>query len=70
MAAIFINYDDPTIYQEVRKTLLDPISRNFVVEFGQSEAQVALNLGAIEFKQLLQEDNPKRDKTRRPVRWM
>ena len=66
----FKNYDDPTVYQEVQKHLLDINTKNFAVEFGQNEARIALNLGPDAFGDLLSDNRPARDTKHRPVRWM
>ena len=66
---IFQNYDDPKVYEEIQHELLDPKARNFVVEFGPTQAQIAYNLDSYSFEQLLSNDNPARESDR-PVRWM
>lgn len=70
MASSFRNFDDPTVYQETRKALLEPLTRNFVVEFGMSGAQIGLDLDNIELEQLLKESDSHREQKSRPVRWM
>lgn len=63
---LFQNYDRPSEYADSQRLALDPASRNFVVEFGKNEAQIAFNLDVDKLKHLLK---TKRSPAR-PVRWM
>jgi len=65
----FRDYDDPKVYEEIQAGLLDPTARNFVVEFGQNQARIALNVDCDTFKELLEDSSLPRSNDR-PVRWM
>ncbi|CAG8960332.1 hypothetical protein HYFRA_00012406 [Hymenoscyphus fraxineus] len=62
----FENYDDPDIYAECQKKVLDIASQNFVIEFGRDEAQIAFNLEEDDFNKLLTDPRPQQ----RPIRWI
>ncbi len=64
----FENFDDPEVYGRVKAHGLDDHARNFVVKFGASRAEVALDLDFPEFEALLKRDNLKEEVT--PIRWM
>ena len=62
----FADFDNENIYDESYARALKPSTRNFVVEFGKNEAQIAFDLEAEDIEDLL-----KVEKTvERPVRWM
>ena len=62
----FANYDLKDVYEKSREFAKDPRTSNFVVEFGQEEAQIAFDLDIIQFQTLLSTEAPKK----RPIRWM
>lgn len=67
---IFADFDQQVVYEDSLDRARDENTRNFVVEFGKLEAQIAFNLNAIEVKRLLDEPSTKAERERPPVRWM
>ena len=64
----FSDFDDPLVYEKVKKHGEDFKAKNFVVKFGAHKALVALNLGLADFQALLNQDDKKEGAT--PIRWM
>ncbi|KAF8867211.1 hypothetical protein BDZ45DRAFT_710207 [Acephala macrosclerotiorum] len=62
----FDNYDDAKVYEISQNRALLQQTRNFVVEFGRSQARIAFDIGA-EHVQTLIDNPPPAD---RPVRWI
>lgn len=62
----FRNFDDKTIFDESQNRALTDSTRNFVVEFGKDEANIAFDLDVKDVKALLNANSPQE----RPVRWM
>lgn len=62
----FENYDDIGVYQRSRDRALLQETRNFVVEFGRLEAQIAFDVEVENVQNLLGTPAP----AERPVRWM
>ncbi|TVY85132.1 hypothetical protein LSUE1_G000421 [Lachnellula suecica] len=62
----FQNYDNPDVFKESEQFALDPATKNFVVDFGLDEAQIAFDLGEAEFNSILQTPHP----AERPIRWI
>lgn len=60
----FHNLDDPTVLAESTEALVAPLSRNFVVEFGDSHAHVTFDLNPAEFEEYLDSDRPSALSTR------
>jgi hypothetical protein len=62
----FEDFDNKFVYLESLKWARDQKARNFVVQFGKADAQIAFELNPEQFKHLLEEPvSPER-----PVRWM
>ncbi len=66
---IFNDYDDEEVFHSVQRDALNRNSRNFVLEFGRDEAQIAFDLEPLAFKGLLDEQTRQRE-LQYPVRWM
>jgi hypothetical protein len=49
----FHDIDDPTHFKPYMKRLSDPLTKNFVLDFGNEDAFCATDLGKDEFKLLL-----------------
>lgn len=62
----FEDFDIKAVYEDSLEQATDQHSRNFAVQFGKGEAQVAFNLDYDKFKALLEEPVV----AERPVRWM
>lgn len=62
----FYNYDDKEIYENCKQKALDISTKNFVIEFGKDEAQIAFDLQECDFNGLLTASRPEK----RPIRWM
>ncbi|KUJ20548.1 uncharacterized protein LY89DRAFT_579513 [Mollisia scopiformis] len=62
----FENYDDAGVYQRSTNRGLLQETRNFVVEFGRSQAQIAFDVEAEHVQSLLDTPAP----AERPVRWI
>ena len=62
----FADFDDKHTYEEGKLLALDPATRNFVVEFGKDEAQIAWDLRPDDVDSLLKAERS----VERPVRWM
>jgi hypothetical protein len=62
----FYDFDNKVVYSQSIERARNQAARNFVVEFGKEEAQVAFDLDSSKFKALLQEEGS----AERPVRWM
>lgn len=62
----FDDFDNEVVYADSLGQATDQHARNFVVQFGKAEAQVAFNLNYDKFKALLEGPMP----AERPVRWM
>ena len=62
----FADFDDEQTYNDSQSRALLERTRNFVVQFGKEEAQIAFNLDADDVQTLLETPNP----VERPVRWM
>lgn len=67
--SFFKNYDDTDVYRDVQGWLQSPKARNFVVEFGQNEAQIARDLDSTQFERLIK-PHERHELPDRPVRWM
>ena len=66
---IFENFDDPAVYRRAQEELLDPLARNFVVEFGADEAKIAFDVDPATFERRIKYHDPPRA-VGTPVRWM
>ncbi len=64
--ARFCNFDEEKVFQDSRDYAERPTTRNFVVEFGKEEAQIAFDLTDQDVKDLL--ESPASIEC--PVRWM
>ena len=62
----FEDFDDPQNYERLREQATAEGTRNFVVQFGAEQAQIAIDLEHEEL-QLLLNSNKDRDM---PIRWM
>lgn len=62
----FLDFDDEAVYADSSNRALDESTRNFVVEFGTDEAQIAFDLNAEDIRTILNEERS----AERPVRWM
>lgn len=62
----FDDFDNEVVYADSLGQATDQHARNFVVQFGKAEAQVAFNLNYDKFKALLEGPMP----AERPVRWI
>jgi hypothetical protein len=62
----FADFDDQETYDESQSRALEENTRNFVVEFGKHEAQIAFDLQADDIENLLKAERS----LERPVRWM
>lgn len=62
----FQDFDNADIYQISKRKAQDQSTKNFVVEFGKSEAQIAFDVGVEHVRTLLSSPAP----AERPVRWM
>lgn len=69
LQAKFKDYDNPDVYQEVIEYGKKKDARNFVVQFGGEESQIALDLDEQYFSTLMEQDNATRDDNK-PIRWM
>ncbi|KAG9235638.1 hypothetical protein BJ875DRAFT_458578 [Amylocarpus encephaloides] len=63
---LFQDYDDDKVFHDAQERARDEASRNFVIEFGKDEAQIAFDLGEQDFNSLL---NTPRTPTL-PIRWI
>ena len=63
---IFDNFDDEEVYNASQRRALDELTRNFVVEFGKSKAQIAFDWGTGDITKLF--GSERNEET--PVRWM
>jgi hypothetical protein len=66
---LFENFDEPVVYQSAQERLLDPKTRNFIVEFGADEAKIGFNLDSDTFERRIKYRDPPRA-AETPVRWM
>ena len=66
----FANFDDQAICDASLERALNEKTRNFVVEFGRCEAQIAFDLNADQVEELLNEPSTEAERVRPPVRWM
>lgn len=62
----FEDFDDQQIYEASKLRALQPNTRNFVVEFGKDDAQIAFDLLPDDVERLLKAERA----VERPVRWM
>jgi hypothetical protein len=62
----FADFDDKQTYNDSQSRALLERTRNFVVQFGKEEAQIAFDLDADDVQTLLDTPSP----VERPVRWM
>lgn len=62
----FADFDDEQTYNDSQSRALLERTRNFVVQFGKEEAQIAFDLDADDVQTLLDTPSP----VERPVRWM
>lgn len=62
----FHNYDDPVVFEDAKKKVIDNHTQNFVVDFGKEEAQVAVDVTVETVRKLLEGNVP----PSRPSRWM
>jgi hypothetical protein len=62
----FADFDDETVYNQSQLRALDASTRNFVVEFGQSSAHIAFDLGAGDVQKVIESERQEK----KPVRWM
>lgn len=60
----FRSLDNPGVLEESMQALITPLSRNFVVEFGDSHAHVAFDFDPSSFQQYLDLDRPNALSTR------
>lgn len=63
----FQDFDDQTVYHKVMNRGMSEATRNFAIQFGKDEAQIAFDLGTEGIQQLLDDGSNRRD---HPVRWM
>ena len=63
----FENFDNVDVYNRSQSRALRESTRNFVVEFGKDEAQIAFDMNVDHVQEML--DVP-RGLERPPVRWM
>ncbi|OIW34513.1 hypothetical protein CONLIGDRAFT_675485 [Coniochaeta ligniaria NRRL 30616] len=61
----FENFDEPEVYEKVRKASREPDAQNFVVLFGPHHAKIAVDLGPDDFEDLFALKEPDY-----PVRWI
>lgn len=62
----FENFDDEEVYRQSQRRALDESTRNFVVEFGKSNAYIAFDLGTGDLQKLFESER----NNEKPVRWM
>ncbi|RDW94480.1 hypothetical protein BP5796_00243 [Coleophoma crateriformis] len=62
----FRNFDDQAVFEDSQERATKETTRNFVVEFGKNEAQVAFDLDANHIADLLKTERS----LERPVRWI
>jgi predicted nuclease of restriction endonuclease-like (RecB) superfamily len=62
----FLDYDDGAFYEQSQEAAQDQKTRNFMVEFGEKQAQIAFDVTLEKVKQML--EGPVSHQ--RPVRWM
>ncbi|APA14702.1 hypothetical protein SS1G_06708 [Sclerotinia sclerotiorum 1980 UF-70] len=67
---IFADFDDRATYEASLDRAGHEKSRNFVVEFGKLEAQIAFDLNADEVERLLDKPSTPAERERPPVRWI
>jgi hypothetical protein len=63
----FEDFDNADVYTRSKSRALKESTRNFVVEFGKDEAQIAFDMSVEDMQSLL---NAPRETEPRPVRWM
>ncbi|TAQ89005.1 hypothetical protein B7494_g2683 [Chlorociboria aeruginascens] len=64
---LFADFDDEGVYKQSQERVLLESTKNFVVEFGKDEAQIAFDLDAEDVDALLQDTAHQHQ---RPVRWI
>ena len=62
----FEDFDDEDVFRQSERRALDESTRNFMVEFGKTNAQIAFNLGTGDLQKILASERTKE----KPVRWM
>ena len=62
----FQDFDDPQNYESLRKSATAEKTRNFVVQFGAEQAQIAIDLNPEQLQQFLMT----RKDPNMPIRWM
>ena len=70
LLAKFRNYDNAHVYKDVYDYAVDENALNFVVQFGDNNAQVAYGLGEGDVRQLLQQPSEALVDGTAPIRWM
>jgi len=62
----FLDYDDGAFYTRSQEAAHDQKTRNFMVEFGKKQAQIAFDVTLEKVQQVLERPVSQQ----RPVRWM
>ena len=62
----FENFDDEEVYERSQQRVLNESTRNFVVEFGKSKAQIAFDFENGDLQKLFESERSEE----KPVRWM
>lgn len=68
--SIFEDFDKKDTYERSLERARNEKTRNFVVEFGKLEAQIAFDLNTDQVEELLDQPTTEAERARPPVRWM
>lgn len=66
----FEDFDLEYVFQATEREAGSEACKNFVVEFGSRKARVARDLGADDFRSILEEDGGGARDNEYPIRWM
>ena len=63
---LFADFDNEHVFNASQRWAFDQTTKNFVIEFGLNEAQIAFDLSEGQFREFLEDGAPEQ----RPIRWM